>query len=510
MPHKIRSSRPFRRYVICLLFFIAVLLAIGASVAFFLQNMGVTPRALSPYIERRTSDHNPTIVSIGEWMSKTLMVLDRGTPQLHTKERTKIGAQTNLNVNDVAPKNTHASIIVASNNQIIAALSNANPGDVITLLPGTYRFVGTPLLVNKAGSKNDRITLRAAYPGTVFLEFNLGEGFQVSAPYWTFENLSIRGVCQYHENCEHAFHVTGDARYFMARNNTIIDFNAHFKINGSDGHFPDHGLIEGNTLTNTSARKTSNPVTLIDLVAASDWVIRKNWIGDFIKDQGDRISYGAFAKGAGSRNVFEQNMVICEHLLQGTTGQRVGLSLGGGGTGKEYCRDTRCITEQDNGVIQSNLIASCSDDGIYINHAAGSKIIHNTIVDTAGVTVRFPDSSANLEGNLVDGAIRSRDQGILHSKDNLETPIAYLYFGYHPVRRLFSDSNAMDFVWKNSPPHRSASSITNAVTSEIPADLCDPLSNATTPSAASLTAPQVARRTTPSYGAFEDFSACLY
>ena len=94
-------------------------------------------------------------------------------------------------------------------------------------------------------------------------------------------------------------------------------------------------------------RDTANPVTPIDLVAASHWTIRGNLITDFIKGGGDRISYGAFAKGAGAHNVFEQNVVVCEAHAARTPGQRVGLSLGGGGTGKPYCRDGRCIIEQE-------------------------------------------------------------------------------------------------------------------------------------------------------------------
>jgi hypothetical protein len=98
---------------------------------------------------------------------------------------------------------------------------------------------------------------------------------------------------------------------------------------------PDNGVIESNTLGNTSIRRTGNPVTLIDLVAASHWAIRGNVISDFINGQGNQISYGAFAKGGGSANRFERNVVLCENILKGTSGQRVGLSLGGGGTGPE-------------------------------------------------------------------------------------------------------------------------------------------------------------------------------
>jgi parallel beta-helix repeat protein len=171
--------------------------------------------------------------------------------------------------------------------------------------------------------------------------------------------------------------------------------------------------------------------------------------------------------------------------LKGVLGQRVGLSLGGGGTGKSYCRDRRCITEQDRGVIASNLIASCSDDGIYVNRSAGSKIIHNTLLDTGGIVVRFPESSADIEGNLVDASIRSRDEGILRRRDNIETPLTRLFVGSHPVRHLFADSVLTDFRWSGEPLRRGA-------VDAAPLDLCG-----------------TARPRHPTYGAFEDFSTCV-
>jgi parallel beta-helix repeat protein len=319
----------------------------------------------------------------------------------------------------------------------------------------------------------------------VTLEFDMSEGFVVSEPHWTFENLSIRGVCAQHSSCEHAFHVVSRATHFVSRNNAVTDFNAHFKINGSEGNFPDHGLIEGNTLSNSSVRDTESSVTPIDLVAASHWVVRGNWISDFAKAGSDRVSYGAFAKGGGADNRFEQNIVLCEHFLRGAPGQRVGISLGGGGSGKEYCRDTRCITEQDGGVIRSNLIMGCSDDGIYLNRAATSQVYHNTLIDTGGISVRFVESSAELEGNLVDGAIRSRDGGALHATDNIQTLMTRQYLGSHPVRGLYRDPSGLDLSWAATPPRRQRAGV-------VPSDLCGS-----------------ERPRPPTYGAFEDFSKCL-
>lgn len=462
------------------------LLAGSAIGAYLIESIGVPPRALAPYIERRVSQHNPFIVKTGEWVASSLTSLDRGRQLEDIRPSLRIGAQPGPNHRPFIEAPGDNVVRVDSTEAAMAAIAQARAGDVITFSPGSYRFRGQPVIVNRPGTQNARIIVRAAQPGTVNLELDNSEGFLVAAPYWTFENLVIRGVCKSHGSCEHAFHVVGDAHHFIARNNTIIDFNSHFKINGVDDKMPDDGIIEGNTLTNSSVRQTGNPVTPIDLVAASRWVMRRNLITDFIKGQANRISFGAFAKGAGADNRFEQNIVICENLLKGAPGYRVGLSLGGGGTGRNYCRDHRCILEQERGVIESNLIASCSDDGIYVNRSAGSRIFHNTLVDTGGIVVRFPESSADIEGNLVDGNIRSRDEGIVRKLDNAETSLTSTYFGMHPIRDLYTSRNGQYFDWQGEPPRRKA-------TSRAPLDLCGET-----------------RPIEATYGAFERFSSCLF
>lgn len=447
-----------------------------AAAVLFLQAQGVAPRALGGYVAKRSEGHNPAITGAGSWMQARLLGLDRGQREPYELPRLVVGAQPRA-----AGYVASASVLlIATTDEARWALSHARPGDAITFLPGTYRFSGAALAARAEGAADAPIVVRAARPGTVTIEFDAIEGFAVSGPYWRFENLTIRGACASDSRCEHAFHVTGRAHHFAAVNNTILDFNAHFKVNGSGGVFPDGGLIEGNTLSNTAPRKTSNPVTPIDIVAANDWIIRSNLITDFVKAGGNRISYGGFAKGAAARTIFERNVVVCEQKLQGQPGQRVGLSFGGGGTGKPYCRDGRCITEHEQGYIRDNLIAACSDAGIYVNSAAGTSIFHNTLVDTGGIDVRFPESSALVEGNLVDGAIRSRNGGRVHESDNLKTSIAALYAGWHPVRSLFVAPQEFDFRWNDAPPRRRLDAPT--------VDLCG------------KERPMLAR-----YGAFEDF-----
>ncbi len=423
------------------------MLVMAALLSYLVESAGIPPRSLAAYLEHRAAGHNSLISGIGNWLGGTLRQLDRGS----SLEALDINL-ANWLASVPAPHSARQIVLVASSAQAIQAISAARPGDIITFLPGHYRFSGKSLSVTQPGTQAAGMVVRAAQPETVFLEFDMQEGFLVSVPYWTFENLNIRGVCRDHSRCEHAFHVVAGAAHFSAKNNYLSDFNAHLKINGADGMMPDNGLIEGNVLTNSSVRQTANPVTPIDLVAASHWIIRRNFISDFIKAEGDQISYGGFAKGAGSANRFEQNIVLCEQRLRGQPGQRVGLSLGGGGTDQHVCRDKHCITEQDGGVIQSNLIASCSDEGIYLNRAATSQITHNTLLDTGGIVVRYPESSAEVAGNRVDGAIRSRDGGLLRESDNTATSMTELYLGRHPVRDLFVNASQLNPAWCSEAP----------------------------------------------------------
>jgi hypothetical protein len=461
-----------------------VLAAAGAGAGlFYLQSQGVTPRALAPYLLKRTGGHNPLIEGAGRFTSTTLLGLDRGQAGPYAPPALTLGAQP-----EGTPAPAGRERLVATIEEARRALADAAPGDVITFLPGAYA-VRTTLYASRPGTASAPIVVRAARPGTVAISVATGEGFTVTAPWWRFENLTLRGACGHDEYCDHAFHVVGNAHHFTARNNTIRDFNAHFKINGERGAFPDHGLIESNTLGNAAPRKTSRPVTPIDLVAASDWTIRSNLIHDFVKAWGDRTSYGAFAKGAAERTVFERNVVLCETALSGQPGQRIGLSFGGGGTGKPYCRDARCITEHDGGIMRANLIAGCSDVGIYLNSAAGTQLLDNTVLDTAGVQVRFPTSSATLDGNLVDGPLRADEGGVLRPGDNLSTAIGWLYLGRHPQRSLFTDPARLDLRWRDAAPLREAAR------------------HAAGPPAAGLCG--AGRGTHRAYGAFDDFSRCL-
>ncbi len=295
-----------------------------------------------------------------------------------------------------------------------AALRDARPGDDIVLAAGLYRLGGVAVRV--PGTEERPIRVRAAWPGSVRLEMQ-GQGFHVSAPWWRFQGLDLHGECRLDERCEHAFHVVGDARGFVLRDSVMRGFNAMLKVNGVAGDYPDGGLVEGNCFYNDRPRDSARPVTFIDIVAASDWRIRANLIANFAKAGGDRVSYGVFIKGGADGGVIERNLVLCANGRLGVDDQRVGISLGGGGSGRRFCRHG-CRFESRGGVIRDNLVMQCSDVGIYLNRALDARVEGNTLYNTAGIDVRYVESRAEVRRNRLDGAIRERDGGKMNMTGN--------------------------------------------------------------------------------------------
>src|SRR3546814_11926179 len=99
----------------------------------------------------------------------------------------------------------------------------------------------------------------------------------------------------------------------------------------------DAGIIRRNLFTNNQPRKTDRPITVLDIVSVSRWRVQRNIIADFAKDGGNFTSYGAFFKGAGEDNIFEQNLVRCE--LRHSGQRRLGFRSEERRGGTELCRN---------------------------------------------------------------------------------------------------------------------------------------------------------------------------
>jgi len=207
-----------------------------------------------------------------------------------------------------------AKIAVNSVAALAEAMRTAKAGDVIAIAPGTYTLTEA-IAAARQGAKAKPITVRATALGAVRLKSSAVELFKLQAGYWVFENLIIQGVCRRHKYCQHAFYIVGAAEGTVIRNNHLRDFNAAIKGNGiviaAKQRFPSRVLIEGNAFFNAAPRKTARPVTPINVVGGSHWVIRRNFFADFGKVEGNRMSYAAFLKGNSSHGLMERNLVIC-------------------------------------------------------------------------------------------------------------------------------------------------------------------------------------------------------
>ena len=374
-----------------------------------------SPQELIRYVKRRLEGHTKL---------ETLLLPMLDVAQRHYER--PIGSQLLPSLGKgqkIAPTlvlRTAASVVAYSPETFQAALMAARPGDVIELAAGVYRF-NQKIRIGGAGQTNAPITVRGSAPSKdqTVIEFNATEGFLVNQPYWTFADLTIRGVCKSDDDCEHAFHIVGKAEHTTLQNNHIEDFNAHIKVNGFNGDWPDHGRLSYTTLTNSRPRNTTRSVTPFDLVGANWWRVTDNLVTSFSKSAGNGVSFGMFMKGASEGGRFERNLVVCSPKSISGYGVRVGISFGGGGTDRKLCRDGNCNKfEHHGGLAANNIVAHCNDTGLDVNNSSAITLAHNTLVNTSGIDIRRAPADARLYGNLYEGNVRAKDGTVLHLEMN--------------------------------------------------------------------------------------------
>lgn len=348
----------------------------------------------------------------------------------------------------IAGRLAPANRLVDSIDALARAMAEAEPGDTIELGPGRYTLRRT-LVAARAGTPARPIVVRAAQPGQVEIDSQVVQAVLVMAPHWQFLNLNWRGACAQDSQCEHAYHVVGAARGTVILNNRLVDFNAAVKVNGEAGQWPDHGLLQHSSLVNTRPRAIGASVAALDLVGANGWRIADNHVEGLVKTGGDRhaTAFGLCAKGAAEAVAIERNLVVCTRAQPWPENATVGITLGCGTTRPDFCRDGRCGAETVGATVANNVVAHCNDFGLDLHQARAARVLHNSLVNTAGIDARGAASEARVEANLVQGRIRTRDGARVDATSNLVEP---------SLEAWLVDATALDLRWRALPDERSA------------------------------------------------------
>ncbi|WP_422045517.1 right-handed parallel beta-helix repeat-containing protein [Roseateles sp.] len=341
------------------------------------------------------------------------------------------------------PGNTWSELRVSNVAELSKAMQTVKAGQTIVLAPGRYR-ISEVLSTAAAGQRDMPITVKAQKVGQVRLDSTASDIFKINHPFWVFENLHLRGACPDASDCKHAFLVQGAARSTVLRNNLLEDFNSHLQVNGDDDQWPDEGLVQFNTFTNTRPRDTAMVVAPINIIGASKWKLADNKLSNFVKTGPGRSSFGVLIRGAGHGNRVERNLLVCTPQQIAQPGIRTGISFGGAGSDPQFCRDQRCEFEQQASMAINNVLAHCNDFGIDVHRSASMLIAHNTLINSAGIDVRGSSSNATVYGNLLDGRIRERDGAqakagmneVLDLSEYLEAPDALRLNGRRSIESV--------------------------------------------------------------------------
>lgn len=359
--------------------------------------------------------------------------------------------------------------IVSDVESLSHALKHAKPGQIIEVLPGTYRIPKRISLRGK-GTADAPIILRSAVPAAAILRSSNVTLFKVFGSHWQFRGIDFQGL----GSANHALHIVADAHNVVIEGNRFQNFHAAIKVNGegSPRRFPDHGRITRNIFINDAPRKTNWPVVAIDIVGGIDWLISENFIADIAHAKHGRHGSTGFVKAGASDTVFDRNFVICEWRHRG--GPRIGLSLGGGGSSpgafdhRNLGDCTRNCPETINGRMTNNIVINCPHEpGIYLNRAAGGIVSNNTIFNAFGIQARFPETTITIADNLLTGTVWARDGATVTERNNIATgwldEAAYIpSFKEHLAYRI-SDYDRLFPSWISKEMVRSAQRVIRSI-----------------------------------------------
>ena len=296
------------------------------------------------------------------------------------------------------------------------AIEQASAGDVLELEPGTYVFSGA-IRTRNAGTEEAPITLTSKAGGRAVLKFSGVEGLIVLHPHWVVRGIGIDGCAG--GACQAGLHIKPNADHLLVEGNVLTNWTQHIKSSRTvevGGGANDVRVI-GNEFYNTTPF-TGRGSTPIDVVGGDRWLIARNYVHDY--GGSNNGNYGIFIKGVTRDSVIEQNLVVGYTSPEFKVGASVGISFGGGGTGKQFVPNNDNSCEDFNSIARNNIVAQTTDAGLHTKRACGSKFYHNTVFDVgAGLQIQINGAGdpVDIQRNIFQGRITGQDNRT--EQDNL-------------------------------------------------------------------------------------------
>ena len=299
-------------------------------------------------------------------------------------------------------------INVSTADEVLNALGQANPGDIIRVAPGVYDFFEA-IHLDSAGTPTQPIQLIGdGDVGDVEFRINGPLGFSIAGQDYVVAGIWLR--CQ--SQCKRGFIIWGSARRVTIRGCRTTDFLQHFKgwITNDTLDAAEDITIAGNEAYNTANYNGSSNV--INLDGGARWRV----VGNYVHDYGNAgTNYGIYLKGATTESVMERNLVAGNYDRAPGSGATVGISFGGGRMGTKWCAADNtgsggCICEDYDGIARNNIVINTSDAALHVNSACGSKFLNNIVYNSATMLqIQSFEGVGDIEvrNNVLDGGLPS-------------------------------------------------------------------------------------------------------
>lgn len=329
------------------------------------------------------------------------------------------------------------TIEVGTVSALRSAIQNANAGDVISILPGTYNMQDTLV----AAAPNVTVMGASGVRGDVILRGrgmdnenygNCPHGFYCQYPGLTLKDLTLE---QYYF---HGLTFGAGAGNAVVDNVDMLDMGQQFIKASAFPNAINNGLINNARFAYTNGRPTTNHDGagyfyggFIDVHNGANWIIRDSFFDEMAPTEAEIAAINASDPSAfqfwWSPAVYFWNRssnTLIERNLFKNNPRAIALGL---------TQRTDGTYDHTGGVVKNNMIIltpnrlgaaqiADADAQILAWQSPGAKIHHNTIITNGqmseAVRIRFETSGPSIStievrNNLADDTIRSMDNSIV-------------------------------------------------------------------------------------------------